>query len=269
LCREFCLCYSVLIFLRCLSQTILYLYAALNEKKHSKMERFCDFLNGEGTVVHHSISAFYVAMVVTGVLPASRHTVEVPLPLVIQHWFVLLKYTNHFAYCVLELLAEAWFEWVALSNLEALYMGHWTGGVLVGSMLFAHWLYFVAGTVSLFVTKENSDIDQVEHLNRIGEESRELTLANPDPPGKRRSSILLRKLSPHLSTFRIHRRRKNIVADPENEVSPREESPKSSTTLQRSSAGEEENVNPISPPAHHPSIASGLMQASLPDHSDE
>eukprot|EP00522_Entomoneis_paludosa_P018381 CAMPEP_0172454616 /NCGR_PEP_ID=MMETSP1065-20121228/11550_1 /TAXON_ID=265537 /ORGANISM="Amphiprora paludosa, Strain CCMP125" /LENGTH=373 /DNA_ID=CAMNT_0013206967 /DNA_START=218 /DNA_END=1335 /DNA_ORIENTATION=- len=135
-------------------ETILYIYNGLYNKKHSKFQRVVDLINGIGTVIHHSTSSLYVAVIVTGALPAHRAVIQVSLPLLMQHWFVLLKYYNTWAYVALQLILEAWFEWTILSSLEVVHNLHWTGGVLVGAMIFAHWLYLVAGGLSLFVTEE-------------------------------------------------------------------------------------------------------------------
>ena len=68
-----------------------------------------------GTVLHHSASALYVASVVTGLLPTNRFVLQVTLPLLVQHWFVLLKYNYILAYVVVETILEVWFKWTAFT----------------------------------------------------------------------------------------------------------------------------------------------------------
>lgn len=140
-------------------ETILTIYSALYEKEHSLLQRIVDMMNGIGTTVHHSSASFIIAMLVTHVLPPSRDVVQPTLPLVIQHWFVLLKYYNIWLYVVLEVIGEVWFEWSFLSSLENLHNLHWTGGVGSSTMLFAHWMYFLAGGLSLFISSDSLDAD--------------------------------------------------------------------------------------------------------------
>ena len=53
-------------------------------------------------------------------------------------------------YVTIELILEVWFEWNAFAYIEILNQYHWLGGVGTGSMLVAHWLYFLAGILGLF-----------------------------------------------------------------------------------------------------------------------
>jgi len=131
-------------------ETILYLHAAVYDKDRSSLKRITDLLNGIGTVVHHSSAALYIGAVVTNLLPSNRVVLQVAMPLVMQHWFVLMRYSNKVAYTAIEIVLEVWFEWTAITSLEVLHQAHWTGGIMVGSMLFAHWMYLISGTVGLF-----------------------------------------------------------------------------------------------------------------------
>jgi len=70
---------------------------------------------------------------------------------------VLLKYNYKLLYIVLETILEMWWEWTAFSVLEIVHEYHWTGGVAILSMLFAHWCYFGGGFLALFVTKAKGD----------------------------------------------------------------------------------------------------------------
>lgn len=90
-------------------------------------------------------------------LPINRYTIGSTLPLVAQHWIVLLKYNYKLLYIVLETILEMWWEWTAFSVLEIVHEYHWTGGVAILSMLFAHWCYFGGGFLALFVTKAKGD----------------------------------------------------------------------------------------------------------------
>ena len=41
---------------------------------------------------------------------------------------------------------------------------HWTGGVILGTMLFAHWSYFIAGAISLFFLNDQTKISSLNDL---------------------------------------------------------------------------------------------------------
>lgn len=138
-------------------ETMLLFYAALYEPQHPWQERLVDFIRGMGTIVHHSSSALYVAMLVTHVLPSNRDVVAVTLPLLMQHWVVLLKYTHKTLYIVCEVIIEAWWEWTAFSVLPAIHELHWVGGVIILSMLFAHWCYFGAGIFVMIAAGRKTD----------------------------------------------------------------------------------------------------------------
>ena len=58
-------------------ETILLFCSALYEKKHSYAERLVDMLDGVGTVVHHSSTALYAAMLLSQILPPTREVLAV------------------------------------------------------------------------------------------------------------------------------------------------------------------------------------------------
>merc|ERR1712211_97222 len=79
-------------------------------------------------------------------------------------------------YIVVETILEVWFEWTVLSSLEALHNDHWVAGIVATSMLFAHWLYFIAGGLGLvFANNKNlsneeistSDISHLKHMKQL------------------------------------------------------------------------------------------------------
>jgi hypothetical protein len=158
-------------------ETILYTYEAIFETRNSKLKRMTDLINGIGTVIHHNVVALYVSMVITGVIPPTRNTLEVTLPLLMQHWFVMLKYFHRTTYIAVELFLEAWFEWVALSNLEYAWYYSWTGSMLGGSMLFAHWAYLIAGGLSLINPKDDFRENKVRQLHQHSTEFRKMSRA--------------------------------------------------------------------------------------------
>ena len=88
-----------------------------------------------------------------------------------QHWFVLMRYSsNKLAFCVIEILLEIWFEWNAITTLEEVHQVHWTGGIIGGSMLFAHWIYFTAGGINLIVDAQKNKSKLLNKDSNSGEQ---------------------------------------------------------------------------------------------------
>ena len=135
-------------------ETVLKLHTAMYDKDSSSLVRMVNLFSGVGTVIHHSAAALYVAAVVTTLLPPNRFVLQVTVPLMMQHWFVLLRYNYKLVYVVLVTIVEVWFEWTALTLISYFQKLHWAGGFIGCGMLLSHWLYYIAGALSLFVAKE-------------------------------------------------------------------------------------------------------------------
>ena len=141
------------------AETILFLYSSLFDKSLSRSMRLKDLLDGVGTVIHHSSAALYIAMVLLCIIPSTRATIEVVVPVLVQHWFVLLRYRFNHLYVLIETVLEVWFEMTVLSSLEAMHNEHWVAGIVAVSMLFSHWLYFIAGCLGLLFTDASNRDD--------------------------------------------------------------------------------------------------------------
>jgi len=159
-------------------ETLLYQYSALysgandnkdndskrtnNKKTNSRsiIGRMSDFLNGTGTASHHTAVCLSISMALVGVARADRHTLNLVFLLIVQHWFVVMKYVNKTFYVVVELALEALFEWVFFSEFQYLVSNHWTvvlAGVL---MVSAHWEYLLAASLDMVDSVVNkSEID--------------------------------------------------------------------------------------------------------------
>ena len=138
-------------------ETIMYTYLGMFGRELPWIKRSSDLLNGVGTVLHHGAVALAVVMTLVGVVAPTRHAWNITLILTIQHWFVLLKYVNKWAYVVVELLLEAWFEWTVMSDFYFIRELHWTAALATGVLLFAHWLYLIAGGLDLVVGDVRED----------------------------------------------------------------------------------------------------------------
>lgn len=164
-------------------ETILFIYSALYEKENSFSERIIDFIRGVGTIVHHSSSALYVTMMLVHVLPPTPEILATLPPLLMQHWFVLLKYNHKSCYSVVETILEVWFEWTCFSVLEVVHEIHWIAGVILFSQLFAHWCYFGAGILSLVIFRKKDEMvtttsDNILRVQQVA--SRRSLFLNPE-----------------------------------------------------------------------------------------
>jgi len=152
-------------------ETILLFYSALHDTSTSRAMRSVDSLNAVGTIIHHSSASLAVSALLANVINPNRDILQSILPLVMQHWFILLRYSHKMIYVLVETLLEIWFEWSLFSSLENVDNLHWIWGVLSISMVFAHWCYFVAGGISIMIPLFSSD-------------------AQPECDGMRRLSVL-------------------------------------------------------------------------------
>lgn len=153
-------------------ETLMHIYSCLYDKEKSSVSRLVSFIIGMGSIIHHSASAMYVAILLTHVIPTTPELVAVTLPLVMQHWFVLLKYNYKLLYIILEILVEAWWEWTAFSVLESIHELHWTGGITIAAMIWAHWCYFGGGIIALLFGKEEASAlfvakQDIENIRRL------------------------------------------------------------------------------------------------------
>jgi len=145
-------------------ETILCIHSGMYDKEQSLMVRGIEFVNGIGLALHHSAGAMYIVMLVTNILPSQRALIEVALPLVMAHWFVLLRYNYKLIYTVMLLIVEAWFEYTLFSNLEIIHQIHPVGGVMTAVMLLAHWMWLCTGILGLLSVEKDEQEDTNNNL---------------------------------------------------------------------------------------------------------
>jgi len=107
----------------------------------------CAYLNGLGTLLHHSAAAYCIVAVATHLCPLSRPILALSLPLVLQHVVVLLRYRTLALYGLIELLLEIFFETELFAALPELTQTAGYDATIRGcamTMLLAHWLYWAA-----------------------------------------------------------------------------------------------------------------------------
>jgi len=143
-------------------ETIMIMYFTLHYRDLSKISRLRHFLDAVGTIVHHTASAMLVCMIISGNIRPDQSIFEPVSVLLMQHWIVLVKYINKTAYCVVATLLEVWFEWEVFSNFEKYHANHWTLELLAGTMLVAHWMFFIAGGLSMIVNEKNHEQKYIE-----------------------------------------------------------------------------------------------------------
>lgn len=121
------------------------------KKRYGVLKWVTNFCNGIGTVMHHSASAMVVVMLHKKFLVLNQPLACVIMPLVMQHWFCLLKYKSVALYAIIEFTLEFFWEWEMFSNLQ-----HFTGmspfsWTTCLAMLVAHWLYWIGAILSFLV----------------------------------------------------------------------------------------------------------------------
>jgi hypothetical protein len=122
------------------------------------LRRLIGFLDGFGTLAHHSAGMLFICVICFGLSPMTRPLVTCLTPLIAQHLVISLKYFSIPMYAVAEILLEIFWESNIFSTVELLYLPH---GVplsaavaspmhtalltrVLCAMLFAHWLYWTA-----------------------------------------------------------------------------------------------------------------------------
>lgn len=145
-------------------ETFMYVFMFMNTpKRDMSLHTYSDILNGAGTLLHHGAASYLICLMVCGVVPGSRPVVDSILPLVMQHWFILMRYVSTNVYATIELFLEILFEWQVFSNFELYYRHDFLCRHCAAVMLFAHWLYlaaFACETLHGFTTKQKAVDDK-------------------------------------------------------------------------------------------------------------
>lgn len=153
-------------------ETIGHFYVAIYHDELSWLVRICDFLNGLGSLTHHSAATIIICSLLSGISPVTRFILSPALILIMQHWFTLIKYANTPLYLLLVLTWEFWFEWVLLSDLELILVTHWVLAMASGVMLFAHWSYLMAGGLYMLTAEDlmddNVHVRAITHFRGYG-----------------------------------------------------------------------------------------------------
>jgi len=135
-------------------ETIGYLLKARKTPWSQPVSFISHMLNGLGLLLHHSAGAYFVAAIVTGLTELVRVALAGTVVLVIQHWFVPVKYYSHAMYSSIQLVLEIYFQFeliAALPHMEPKNGVDTTLRACTLVMLTAHWMYVMAAFLDIFV----------------------------------------------------------------------------------------------------------------------
>lgn len=117
-----------------------------------KLSTWTHLLNGLGMIFHHSVSMLYIAAINLGLFWPTKHALSVILPLCLQHATHILKYVWPNAYPFVQLGLEIWFELEIFATLNA--STQKLQPYVCFTMLAAHWMFWIAALIGLFVTED-------------------------------------------------------------------------------------------------------------------
>ena len=145
-------------------EILLHVYYAVYSNGGSRGRRLKDFINGLATILHHSSASLIISAFLTGALTPDRFLFDPIFILVMQHWFVMIKYLHDFSYIIVEGVLEILFQWTVVSQMEAIvYLHPFIGYTGAAGMLVAHWMYWLAGFIGRFVVHEKVE-EETSHL---------------------------------------------------------------------------------------------------------
>jgi hypothetical protein len=163
----------------------MFLLTSVFNGEHGALAIVADLCEGLGTLFHHSSAALIICIVQNGVAPLSRDLEVCIYPLIVQHWFAMLRYLSPTAYLVIEITFELWFEVEVFANFGSFA----SGGVRVGAagMLFAHWLYLLGAVFKCLYKLRVSRTDNKEEIRFAAELGRDTRFKTQDGHGYRTS----------------------------------------------------------------------------------
>ncbi len=101
-----------------------------------------------GTLIHHSSTSLIIVSLTTHREFVDRNLLGVALPLVVQHWLVLVRYIDTKLCSLLCLTVEIFWEWQVFYFVQdpcISFNFRWTAN----AMLIAHWFYLTAAGMAL------------------------------------------------------------------------------------------------------------------------
>lgn len=142
------------------------------------------FLNGMGTLLHHTTTSFIIVCASTHVFPFTRPLIAACLVPIFQHMVVMLRYQSVPVYYAITIFMEVWFEVEVIGNISPGLDGvdNFRSGSLffdrIGraaalNMLISHWMYLAAGSINVLrvVFATPSDIEEETSENFVKPEN--------------------------------------------------------------------------------------------------
>merc|ERR1712032_104275 len=93
-----------------------------DDGRQTRLIRLTAFMNGFGSLFHHSAAMLYLCVFCRGLSPLTRLMVNCAMPLVLQHLVISLKYISMPLYAISELLLETFWELGIFCSIEMFYL---------------------------------------------------------------------------------------------------------------------------------------------------
>eukprot|EP00121_Abeoforma_whisleri_P008124 Awhi_evm1s7446 len=122
-----------------------------NTSHVSSLRKYLAFADSYATLLHHMTTVFLVSGLATHLVPLNAPLISCLIPLILQHFFVPVKYASFVMYSIIESLLELYFQWEvfrALSSDKENFEGTGVRGAAL-TMLLAHWVWIGLGFVKL------------------------------------------------------------------------------------------------------------------------
>jgi hypothetical protein len=126
-----------------------HILAGLLDDTLDDVSRVCEFMNGIFMLSHHASSIMVICGLVTGLWPLNQLLVGGIFPVIVQHWFALLKYYGRWPYIAAMLIVEVWFEIEFFGGFSSLHDPNLEWTLLF--MMAAHWGMFFVGAIELLI----------------------------------------------------------------------------------------------------------------------
>lgn len=104
---------------KCGSPETIVFFSLMRSPHESTAFRLRCFFNFLGTMLHHSATSLLVVSLTTKIEFLDRNVLMDTLPLVVQHWFCLLKYVDQNLYIVATMIVEVLWEWQVIRSCSA------------------------------------------------------------------------------------------------------------------------------------------------------
>eukprot|EP00300_Choanocystis_sp_HF-7_P023829 c25215_g1_i1.p1 GENE.c25215_g1_i1~~c25215_g1_i1.p1 ORF type:complete len:389 (+),score=63.28 c25215_g1_i1:74-1240(+) len=113
-------------------------------------QRIAFFLNAVFLLFHHVCAAYVVCGIISNEFALTRQIVSVVIPLIVQHWLSLAKYSWAKLFTVLQLITEIWFETEVFCNAPRI---PGAPRAALFFMVVSHWGLLLSGAFAMYSDK--------------------------------------------------------------------------------------------------------------------